>query len=119
MASLKKALLVCSDPCTDIKQRLISLGYHPLVAIDGESAVERARRETFDAAILVSTGKDMDPLETVFNLWDIARSMPIFVLRGSGERELEDVTRFPWIRCCSLAELESILKSNLLNVNSD
>lgn len=46
----------------------------------GKMAVARAQREMFDAAILLSTGEEMDLTETVFNLRDISGSMELIIL---------------------------------------
>jgi len=47
---------------------------------DGKMAVSRAKHEMFDAAILISTGEEMDLAETVFNLRDICDSMKLIIL---------------------------------------
>ncbi len=47
---------------------------------DGKMAVARAQHEMFDAAILISTGEEMDLAETVFNLRDISDSMELIIL---------------------------------------
>ena len=47
---------------------------------NGKMAVSRAQREMFDAAILISTGEEMDLTETVLNLSDISRSMELIIL---------------------------------------
>ena len=46
----------------------------------GKMAVLRAQREMFDAAILISTGEEMDLTETLFNLSDISDSMELIIL---------------------------------------
>lgn len=47
---------------------------------NGEMAVLRAQQEMFDAAVLISTGEEMDLTETVFNLSDISGSMELIIL---------------------------------------
>lgn len=54
-------------------------------ARDGRSAVLEARRSIFDAAVIVSTGTEMDLAETVFNLRDVRSSMEIVIIAGSDE----------------------------------
>lgn len=51
-----------------------------LTVPDGKMAVSRAHREIFDAAVVVSTGEEMDVAETVFNLRDISSSMELIIV---------------------------------------
>ena len=47
---------------------------------DGKMAVSRVQQEMFDAAILISTGEEMDLAETVLNLRDITGSMELIIV---------------------------------------
>ena len=106
---MKRALIVCSEPCPAVEQQLGIAGYEYVEEPSGESAVERVQVEMFDAAIVVSTGRNMDPLETVFNLRDLARSMLILMVRPAAERDLAQEHFFPYIKWCSLSDLALFL----------
>lgn len=74
------ALVVSSTPCTDVQKCLLAAGSRITTAQDGPDAIKRAERAAFDMAILVSTGKVMDVIETYFNLRDIHPWMEIIIL---------------------------------------
>lgn len=77
-------MLVCSEGCVEAEKCLLAVGCWVVKVRDGRAAVSLAERESFDAAVVVSTGKDMDLAETVFNLRDINRSMQIIILTDQG-----------------------------------
>ena len=45
----EKALLVCAGTCEEIERRLVSAGCKVTKVADGETAVDKIRRENFDA----------------------------------------------------------------------
>ena len=83
----------------------------------GKTAVSHAHRERFDAAIVVSTGEEMDLAETVFNLRDINSSMEVIILSDcadarQGAIPTETVVRFvPNAKVMSIQELKTYLDS--------
>lgn len=82
---LEKIMLVGAQECREVEQCLVRAHCSVAKMDDGPAALSRARREKFDAAVLVSTGKEMDLPETLFNLMDLTESMPIIVVGGVGE----------------------------------
>jgi DNA-binding response OmpR family regulator len=55
---------------------------------DGNTALSRMRREIFDAAVVISTGRQMDLAETVFNLRDIRSSMEIVIVTDCADASI-------------------------------
>jgi len=84
--NLGKVILVGSEDETILEKRLRAAGGEVVTVKDGRTAFERAHRESFDGAVLVSRGLLINVTETIFNLRDINPSMEIIVVldRGSG-----------------------------------
>jgi DNA-binding response OmpR family regulator len=77
---LRNILLVCAGRSSAVENRLTSLNCRITKAADGASALSLTRRHSFDAAVLISTGSEMDITETALNLRDVSSLMPIFVV---------------------------------------
>lgn len=77
---MSKIMLVCSTRSAEVEKCLRSAGGEIVTVNDGEAAIIQAQHATFTMAVLVSTGKTMDLVETVFNLRDISASMPILII---------------------------------------
>jgi DNA-binding NtrC family response regulator len=77
----RKVMIVCSEISDDLDTHLVGAGWVVIWADNGKAAISKVRREDFDMAVLISTGKEMDVTETLFNLRDIRESMPIVIVR--------------------------------------
>ena len=112
-----KVLLVCTVACGGAEKLLSAAGYQVAKVNSGEKAIHRVQRETFDAAILISTGKSMDLTETVLNLRDLDESMHIAVIaerEGVGQNSaVQDLLsrRFPRTQVLTMGELEEYFGS--------
>jgi hypothetical protein len=75
-----KIMLVGLDSHHILEKRLQAAGWQ-VVKVDGEeAALERARHEVFDKAVMVSKGSLINVAEAIFNLRDLNRGIEIIVL---------------------------------------
>jgi len=82
-----KMMLVGLDYSQILERRFKAAGYQVLTVTDSLTAIEHARREPLDTAVLVSTGSLINVADTAFNLRDLNRSMEIIILvNRSGPR---------------------------------
>ena len=75
-----KMILVGFDHSQILERRFKAAGYEVLTVRDGMAAIDHARREPWDAAVLVSTGSLVNVADTAFNLRDLNRSIEIIIL---------------------------------------
>jgi hypothetical protein len=73
-------LLVCAEDCAELEKNIGCTGCVVVKAEDSSAAMLCARHQQLDAAILVSTGREMDVTETALNLGDINRSLEIIIV---------------------------------------
>jgi DNA-binding response OmpR family regulator len=83
---VQRILLVGTEDLTKVQKCLSASGRRVVKVSSGRVAVSRAEREIFDAAVVVSTGDEMDLAETVFNLSDIRSSMLILIANRPGSQ---------------------------------
>ena len=77
---MKRVLLVSQAGCSDLDERRLRVGCFLIKVDNGAEAISRAKHEELDAAVLVSTGKDMDLAEIALNLSDIKPSLDIILI---------------------------------------
>lgn len=113
----RRVLLVCNQICKEVENYLHHAGCQVTRVSRGTAAVDRARHETLDAAVLISTGPEMDLAETALNLRDIKPSIAIVIIadRQSAVEEADQTGAIahavPRIRVLTVDELGHYLDS--------
>ncbi len=114
----KKILLVGSDASTDIEEQLAHADCYIVKRSTGAAAVAHAKHNYFGAAVLMSTGREMDFAETALNLMDIQPSLEIIILMDRTQdkemtAQVEAVLRaIPRSRILTTTELNNYLTSS-------
>ncbi len=114
---LGKTLLVCTRRRADVENQLVSFGCRLTKVRGGDEALRTIRHERFDTTILLSTGGQMDLVETILNLRDIRPSMPVIVLIDPASSEPNDTAQaiiaraIPEVPIFSLSEFHKHLGS--------
>ncbi len=79
-ASNRKIILIGQDHKQILEKRCEAAGCKVVRAADNAAALDLARHQRFDTAILLPQGSLLNVAETVFNLRDLHRPLEIFVL---------------------------------------
>jgi DNA-binding response OmpR family regulator len=77
---LQKILVVGPEIPEPLKRTLSKVKAKVSHVLDGNTAIARAQQEFFDAALLISTGEEMDLAETIFNLSDVSGATELIIL---------------------------------------
>jgi DNA-binding NarL/FixJ family response regulator len=113
---VKRVLLVCSSGGNAVEESLIRAGCVVSKSSNGEAAVLKVRHEIIDAAVLISTGREMDLTETALTLRDINSSVEIIVLmdpKGTRDAAQTDAVAhaIPKTRILTASELNNYFAS--------
>ncbi len=111
---MKKVLLVCAADCSELQERLARAGCVITVVNNGTEAIVRAKHQSIDTALLVSTGKEMDVAETALNLSDVNSALEIIIIAERKVSEHQAQTELikhaiPQTRTLTIQELNQYL----------
>ena len=84
-------MLVGTDVNRILEKRFTAAGCRVVKASDNQAAVDHARHEASDVAVLVASGSLINVAETIFNLRDLNRSLEIIILIN---RSGQHISRF-------------------------
>ena len=101
-------MLVGSEIPSPLLELLLDAGSRVTKLPSGKTAVSHAQRELFDAAIIVSTGEEMDLAETVFNLGDINGSMQVIIVAERGTPSEGAIPKHALVRFVPSAKVMTI-----------
>ncbi|HZA52814.1 MAG TPA: hypothetical protein VE616_01080 [Candidatus Udaeobacter sp.] len=110
--------MVGSDADKDVQEQFIHADCHVVKTNAGAAAVAHAKHHSFSAAVLMSTGQEMDLAETALNLRDIQPSLEIIILVDrTPDKELEVqadavLHAIPKSRILTKSDLKSYLASS-------
>ncbi len=78
---------------TALAERIRLKGYDPLIALNGREALEIARSNTIQLAVVDHEMPDMDGLVVITKLKEIDPSLRTLLLTGHGDEKLREATR--------------------------
>ena len=79
------------DICSSLKERLTMDGYHVWTALDGRKGLQLYHDHEVDLVITDVLMPEKDGLEVVRTLRNLNSTIPIIVMSGGGERDLDFV----------------------------
>lgn len=113
----KTVLVVCTEANDELETRLVRAGWAVAWVYEAKSAIARVRRERFDLAVLISTGREMDVTETFLNLRDIRDAMAIVVIQPADtETPISKASRLsPQANVSIVENIEDLVPLLLIN----
>jgi hypothetical protein len=105
-----KIMLIGLDQNRTLEKRFQIAGYQVLAIKEPDAAIDHARHELIDTAVVVSAGSLISDAEIIFNLRDFNPSMEIVVViesrRKSSDRFLRQLVEHPIERTIILTRRE-------------
>jgi len=96
MASKKKVKILLVDDeqefLDSISERMRLRGFEPTLALNGEEAIELAKQEKFDAAVVDLKMPGIDGVATITKLKELRPKMKTVLLTGFGNEKVKQVT---------------------------